>query len=366
MTIVVFCPNLVGDTVMATPALRALRAAHPDARIIGVVKPHVAPTLDGNPWLDDVVLFDPRSADPGQHARAVRARLRAEKGDLAVLLPNSIRSALLAFVARIPRRIGYARGGRGLLLTDRLTVPRDARGKRLPVPAVEFYLAIVRRLGGRPVSILPELFTTADDEAAADRAWAQLGLGNDRPVVCLNTGGAFGPAKSWPNPYFSTLARRLAHEAGARVLVVCGPSERAAARAIVAGADHPDVVSLADQDLGIGLTKACVRRSALMVTTDSGPRHFAAAFRVPVVSLFGPTRIAWTRTHHPRAIHLYRPVPCGPCQQPVCPEGHHRCMVELTPDAVFGAAIRLLGRRPEPSTSTPPRVAIGGNVSQGS
>ena len=87
-----------------------------------------------------------------------------------------------------------------------------------------------------------------------------------------------------------------------------------------------------------------MERSALLVTTDSGPRHFAAAFGVPVVSLFGPTHIAWTRTHHPSAIHLQQPVPCGPCQRPVCPEGHHRCMTELTPSAVFAAASRLLGR----------------------
>jgi heptosyltransferase-2 len=92
------------------------------------------------------------------------------------------------------------------------------------------------------------------------------------------------------------------------------------------------------------LTKACIRRSALLVTTDSGPRHFAAAFDVPVITLFGPTHIAWTRTYHPKAIHLLHPVPCGPCQRPTCPLGHHRCMRELDPDAVFAAARRLLPR----------------------
>ena len=342
-TIVVFCPNLVGDTVMATPAIRALRHAHPRARLVGVVKPQVAPTLDGNPWLDDLIRFDPKSRDRGFRTCAALARLRGERADLAVLFPNSFRSALLAFASGARRRVGYARGGRGRLLTDRLTVPRDQEGERLPVPAVEYYLALVRSLGCPVSSLRPELFTTADDEAAADRAWSRLGLTADRPVVCFNTGGAFGPAKIWPEPYFSVLARRLVTETGVRVLVVCGPGERAAARAIVAGANQPDVVSLADLDLSLGLTKACVRRSTLMVTTDSGPRHFAAAFNVPVVSLFGPTHIAWTRTNHPLAVHLFHPVPCGPCQQPVCPEKHHRCMTDLTPDAVFRAAARRLG-----------------------
>ena len=102
------------------------------------------------------------------------------------------------------------------------------------------------------------------------------------------------------------------------------------------------MVSLADQALSIGLTKACVRRSVLLITTDSGPRHFAAAFNTPVITLFGPTHINWTRTNHPQAWHVLHPVTCGPCQRPVCPEGHHRCMRELTPDAVFRVALRAL------------------------
>jgi heptosyltransferase-2 len=143
---------------------------------------------------------------------------------------------------------------------------------------------------------------------------------------------------------FAGLARQLADRAGVSVLVLCGPSERDSARAIAQAAGHPRVRSLAGLDLSIGLSKACVRRSRLLVTTDSGPRHFAGALGVPVVSLFGPTHIAWTRTYHPGAIHLRVPVPCGPCQQGVCPEGHHRCMRDLTPEAVLVAALGLLDR----------------------
>jgi heptosyltransferase-2 len=139
------------------------------------------------------------------------------------------------------------------------------------------------------------------------------------------------------------IARKLVDERAAQVVILCGPNEKDVAREIARRADDPRVVSLADQRLGIGLTKACVKQLALLITTDSGPRHFAAAFGVPVVSLFGPTHIAWTRTYHPHAIHMRQPVPCGPCQQPVCPEGHHRCMKELSPASVFSAATRLLG-----------------------
>jgi heptosyltransferase-2 len=342
MKIAVFCPNMIGDTVMATPTFRALRRQFPDARLTAVIRPQVAPVLDGTPWFDAMILSHHRSAHREQRAPAVVNQLRRGRHDVAILLPNSFRAAWMAWMAGISRRIGYVRYGRGLLLTDGLQPPRDPAGKLLPTPIVEYYLALARVLGCRSDSLQLELATTSEDEAAADRAWADLGLPADEPVVCLNNGGAFGPAKSWPNASFAVLARRLAEETGVSVLVLCGPAEREAAREIVRLAGHPRVASVADQPLGLGLSKACIRRTALLITTDSGPRHFAAAFQTPVITLFGPTHIAWTRTYHPHALHLFHPVPCGPCQRPVCPEGHHRCMRELTPEQVFQAAHRLL------------------------
>ena len=342
MKIAVFCPNLIGDTVMATPTFRALRQGFPGATIVGVIKPRVAPTLDATPWFDDWIYFDRGSSHRDRRTLGVLCRLRRQRFDLAVFLPNSFRPAWIAWMAGIPRRVGYVRYARGILLTDRLYHARDTSGRLLPTPIVETYLHLARHVGCPVDSVRTELATTLEDEAAADRAFASLGLGNARRIVCLNTGGAFGPAKSWPVPHFAALARRLADVADVSILVLCGPGEREAAREIVLAAAHPHVVSLADQPLGIGLTKACVRRSALMVTTDSGPRHFAAAFNTPVITLFGPTHIAWTRTYHPQAWHILHRVPCGPCQRPVCPEGHHRCMRDLSPETVFRAALRVL------------------------
>ena len=288
---------------------------------------------DGSPWFDDLDQLRPE-VEPAR--RADRGRRSGGSGpngaDLAVLFPNSFRSALMAWRSGAKRRVGYARGGRGLLLTDRLAAPRDRQG-RLQADAD-------RRLLPRdpPLSRLPGrlargwiCYTTPEDEAAADRAWDRLGLPRSEPVVCLNTGGAFGPAKSWPVGYFAILARRLVAEAGCPVLVVCGPGEREAARSIVRQADRPGVVSLAEEPMGIGLTKACIRRSSLLVTTDSGPRHFAVGFDVPVLTLFGPTHIGWTLTHHPGALHLLHPVSCGPCQRPICPEGSSPMLDISTP-----------------------------------
>jgi heptosyltransferase-2 len=335
-------PNLIGDAVMATPTLRALRHGFPNAQLILVAKPPVIATLAGLDWFDQIIPCDPRSPNHALHSQEVARQLRQSPLDLAVLFPNSIRSAWLAFLARARRRLGYARGGRGILLTDRLHPPRDRRGRFIPSPIVSYYARLATYLNCPIDSLRLELETTPEAESAANHAWAQLGIPVDAPVVCLNTGGAFGPAKRWPEERFAELAQRLVDRHKLWCLVICGPDEREAARRITQFADRDQVRSLAEQPLSIGLSKAAVKRAALMITTDSGPRHFAAAFSVPVVTLFGPTHIAWTRTHHPQAIHLQQPVPCGPCQRGICPLKHHRCMQELTIDTVYQAALQLL------------------------
>jgi heptosyltransferase-2 len=340
MKIAVFCPNWVGDAVMATPALRALREHFAGAHIIGILKPYVAGVLAGSPWLDELIFLD-RRGPWAQRWPAVAWRLRREKIELAVLFPNSWHSALVARLGGCRRRIGYDRYGRGFLLTESLEPARDARGRIEPSPIIQAYNALAESAGCQPPSLRQELFTTPRDEAAADAVWRETGLVSFAEVVCLNPGAAFGSAKHWPTEYFVRLAQDLADRRGCGVLVLCGPGERTVARQIALQAGRPAVHSLDDYPLSLGLTKACVRRATLLVTTDSGPRHFAAAFDRPVVTLFGPTHIAWTETYHPQAIHLQKKVPCGPCQRRVCPLDH-RCMKELTPVEVFAAACQLL------------------------
>jgi heptosyltransferase-2 len=341
MNIAVFLPNWIGDAVMATPALRALRRSFAAARVVGVMRPYVAGALEGGDWFDDVVLA-------GKGVAAPAWRLRRQRIDLAVLLPNSFRCALVAWLGGCRRIVGYARYGRSPLLSDALPPLRAPDGQILVSPIVDAYNRLVEHVGcARPGHDL-ELFTTPADEAAADAVWQMARLDEHPEVVCLNPGAAFGAAKHWPADYFAALGRHLAARRRCGVLVLCGPAEKAQAAQIAAEAGHPDVHSLGELagrggvGLSLGLTKACVRRCDLLVSTDSGPRHFAHAFDRPVVTLFGPTHIAWTETYHPRAIHLQKQLPCGPCQQRVCPLGHHRCMKELLPAEVLQAAESLL------------------------
>jgi heptosyltransferase-2 len=186
-----------------------------------------------------------------------------------------------------------------------------------------------------------------DDVARLDAFWASIEApGSPWPLrenyVCFNTGGAFGGAKNWPRQQFADLADRVATQLQKTVLIVCGPSEKEDARWIANAANHSAVVSLADAPLSVGLTKAAIRESRLLVTTDSGPRHFAAAFQTPVVTLFGPTHIEWSETHYELSEHLQLAIDCGPCQQRECPKKHHRCMKDLSVDTVFAAVQRQL------------------------
>jgi heptosyltransferase II len=344
MRLAVFLPNWIGDAVMATPALRALREHFAGAHLVGVLKPYVAGVLEGAPWLDELVFLDSRGAW-SQRWPAAALALRREPIDLAVLFPNSFRSALVARLGGCRQRVGYVRYGRGPLLTYRMAPVRDRHGQLIPSPAIDAYNRLAQAAGCPRPSYRMELFTTPRDEAAADAVWERTRLGNYPEVVCLNPGAAFGSAKHWPADHFAQVARDLAARRGSGVLVLCGPGERAAARGIVESAAHPSIHSLGDHPLSLGLTKACIRRCDLLVTTDSGPRHFGIAFERPVLTLFGPTHIAWTETYHAKSVHLQKRVPCGPCQQRVCPLDH-RCMKELTPDEVLTAATELLRRHP--------------------
>jgi heptosyltransferase-2 len=346
MKLAVFLPNWVGDVAMATPALRALREHFSDATILGIMRPYVAEVLAGTHFLNETFLDQSR----GWAGRVFRLAkvLRAEQIDIALLFTNSFRTALAAWLGGCHRRVGYARDGRSWLLTERLNPVKDAQGKYQPSPVVDAYNLLATTVGTPSPGYQMHLATTLADESAAEVVWRKFDLSIHRPIILLNPGAAYGSAKQWPAHHFSRLARLLVDRMDAQVLVICGPKERDLAQIIVQQADRNDVVSLAAEPLSIGLSKACVRRADLLITTDSGPRHFAAAFGRPVITLFGPTHIAWTETYFEKAMHLQHKVPCGPCQQRICPlkgEQHHRCMEDLSPETVFVAAQQLLNKR---------------------
>lgn len=343
-TLIIHAPTWVGDCVMATPALAAFRRGFPDARIILLAKAYAADVFEGGPWFDELVRLPPRGA-PRRRRRtlAIAHDLRRRRADLGVLLPNSFSSAWLMWLARPRKILGYSRDARRLFLTVPVAPPR--RGRRFePAPMVDYYLKLAEVAGCPAIDRHFRLATTRADEAACDALFADLDLAGDAPLVALSPGAAFGAAKCWPPGHFAALARRFAERDGFQVLVLCSPNEADMARAIVTEADHPAVKDVHDRPMALGTAKAVVKRLALLVTNDSGLRHFGAAFDVPTVTLFGPTDERWSQTGHPDEIIIKRDVPCRPCQRRVCPTDH-ACMTSITPDEVHKAARGLLERK---------------------
>lgn len=345
MRLGIFLPNWIGDAVMATPALDSLRElAGPQGHVVGVMRPYVADVVEGLGLIDRAVFYKPKAKDPELRSRAVIDTLREERLDAIVLMTNSLRTAWLAWRSGTGERVGYERDGRSWLLTTRLREPTK-RGKRAPLPAIDSYLNLAYAGGGDWRSPTMRLATTDADEQAANAAWEQLGLPEGERVVVFNTGGAYGDAKGWPAEHFGQLAKRITAEGDLSVLINCGPGERETASQIATLADSPRVRSLGEvEELPIGLSKAMIARSRMLVSTDSGPRFFGIAFGKPVVSLFGPTDPGVTRTHYAGEQPLSLSLDCQFCWKRECPLGHHRCMTELSVDRVYNAVAAQLDR----------------------
>lgn len=322
---------------MATPALRALRGAHPHASI----------SVEGRPLLRELLLgipsFDEFLTDPGRGVAALRGRvqqLRQKGFDWAVLLPDSPRAALAPFLARIPLRIGYARDPvRRLLLTAPLEPPRLGE-RRLPIPMVERYLRVVRALGCRDAG--EQLDLTLDPrhvETLHDRL-RKLEVRDEQRLLAVTPGASFGSSKLWPPEHFARAADEIARRHALRAVLAPAPSEvEFAAR--IASLMKTEPLLLAAPAFTLGELKALIARATLLLTNDTGPRHIAVAFERPVVVLMGPTDPRHTATNLERQQVLREPVDCSPCHLKRCPIDH-RCMRRLAPERVVEAAATLL------------------------
>jgi len=350
---------------MATPALRAIRELYPKAHISYLLKRYVKPIYKGIPWADRLITY--RTGKTAHRAKAgkgqffdLAARLRAGQFDTAILLPNSFKSALICKMARIKRIIGYDRDGRGFLLSDKL-LPQKDRGKFVPFPMLRYYLGVAQYLGSPTRDLSMKLFVTQSERLAAERVLEKAGLDRniDRPashgkspLVIVNPGANYGAAKCWLPEYFAQAADRLVEEQGATILLSGAPKERAILDAIAGQMKHRPI-DLSTKGLTLGALKDIIRRCDLMVTNDTGPRHIAAAFDVPVVTIFGPTHPEWTEIYFPRERKVSVPVFCGPCQRKTCPLDH-RCMTRVTPGMVHEASVELLSH----GKSTTPAAAV--------
>ena len=350
--LVVFLPNWVGDVVMATPVLAALREHFAGARIVYVGREVARQLLAGSDRCDEFILdASDRRPKVGNFFRTVR-RVRRRRFDLALLLPNSFRTALLARLGHAGRIVGYIRDGRGWLLSDGPKPERDSSGRFKPAPAIDYYIRLAGHVGVPAPARKMTLGVLASDREQAQALLAQAGARSDRPLVMLNPGASFGPSKMWAPERFGAVADALIERRGAQVIVNAAPNdaERGVAAQVAGAMRGPPLVNLAGRDNTLGLLKALLRRCDLLITNDTGPRHIAAAFGVGVVTLFGSTDPVWAQIDYDRERILRVDLPCSPCQEKICPQPagplYHQCMAGISTEMVLRAADELLDLPP--------------------
>ena len=345
-SIVVFLPNWVGDVVMSTPTLRSLRRSFSDSRITYFGRSIALDTLSGTDWADGVIesAVKARSRTLGQ--LQLIGALRSGRFDLAVLLTNSFRTAMLAKMAGIGRIAGYDRDGRRFFLTDRISPPRDDSGRLVPISAVDYYAELAGMLGVEVSSREMYLSVTDSDEQAAEELFRKAGIDPDRPVVMLNPGASGGTSKIWGPDRFARTADILIETRGAQIVINAAPPEKHFAADVAGRMKETPAINFADRDNTLGLLKSMLRRTGVLVTNDTGARHIAVAVGSAVVTVFGSTDPLWARINCPRERIVSVDVDCGPCGRKLCNQipgpMYHQCMNNVTAEMVVEAAGQLL------------------------
>lgn len=345
--------NWIGDAVMTTPALDALRSLYPNGWIAVLARPWVEPVLSYHRAVDEVFSCGPvRSHGPFGTRLSLAGSLRRRHFDLAILFPNSFDAALLFWLARIPRRLGYSTDVRRSLLTMSVPVPKD-RGAR---HEVYYYLGLVEALSGREGRASPlladaqvgasdspsprlSLRVPPDGEVRSERLLADLGLGPDAPLIGFNPGAAYGPAKCWPSGRFAALGEALVRRYACHILVFGTEREADEARAICEGLGSYGH-NLAGRT-SLAEAMALIRRLSLLVTNDSGLMHVGAGLDVPLVAIFGSTNPVTTGPWSSRSLVVRHTLPCSPCLRRSCPTDF-RCMESIGVDEILEACSRQL------------------------
>jgi len=350
----------LGDVLMATPAIAAMRAGLPDARLGLLASPSGAAAAPYLSDIDDAIVFaapwvkgDGATDDVplGEAERKLIARLTAARFDAAVIFTTCTQSALPAALvcrlAGIPLRLAHCRENPYQLLSD-WVAESDAIGDGMR-HEVERQLALVASVGFAAHDRRLRFAVPASARDAMRSRLAGAGIDLTRPYVVVHP-GASAESRRYPAALFGAAVARIAHATGAAIVVTGAIAERALIDELRAAMTAP-AISLAGQ-LDLGELAALIEGAGVLVANNSGPAHLAAALGTPVVDLYALTNPQHTPWLVPARV-LNHPVPCRNCLKSQCPEGHHDCLRRVEPETVAAAAIDLL-------RDTPPRVPLRG------
>lgn len=344
--IIVRGTNWVGDAMMTLPALRDLRRLFPDAHITLATRSWAKGLFIGAEFVDELQLNDGRGMR--SFFRQVRA-WRNGRFDLAILLTNSFESALVAALAGIPLRIGYASDGRARLLTNAIELPewRSTRHE------IFYYLRIVAELEWlftqqqTFLDVQPDASLEVSDVRKDEARYflQRQGVQEGGPVIALCPGSINSRAKRWPAESYAVLADRCVDTLRAQVLLIGSKEELDVSRQVANRMHNKPIMLTGKTD--IAEVVAVLSVADLLITNDTGPAHISAALGRPTLVIFGPTNPLTTRPFSPFAEIIRHPPECAPCMLRDCPIDH-RCMTAITPDEVFAHARELLANRLQP------------------
>ncbi|MBN1974284.1 MAG: lipopolysaccharide heptosyltransferase II [Sedimentisphaerales bacterium] len=337
-------PSPMGDAVMCTPALRAIRKHFKSGKITFIAKSVVRQVLSPCSFNDDWIEY--KNNNPFTIAK----ELKKHEFTHAVLFKNSFASAFAVRFAGIPNRVGYSRENRGFFLTDKLYPEKLDNGKYKPNSMVDYYLAVASRLGADITNRHLELSVNPQDKFALLEKLPELAK-TSRPIIIFVPGGAFGPSKLWPAAKFVQAADKLMEEYNATIVISVAytEAEKQIAKEICNSSKYsqPDnktggrLISLADRYVSLGELKPLFSMADLVITNDTGPRHIAVALQRNVITLFGPSNPAWTDTGYEKEIKIISNIDCAPCHKKVCPK-ENQCMTGIAVEEVLAAADKFL------------------------
>lgn len=334
MKIVVRVPNWMGDCIFSIPALQSLHKNWPHAQIWVAAPPGVKDLFTLFPFIQEVISIPhPLSL---KDFSIVSRKLQQHRFHSGFLFTNSFSSALLFFLSKTPRRWGYIRDGRGLILTKGVKTPSQKEASH----QVYYYLNLLSGLGLKtdpPHELNLPLSPRVEKESAS--LLSSLNMNPDKPMVAFHPGAHYGPSKRWPPSRFAHLARLLQEKHQANILFLGSSGEISICDSIISSLRvkpfHLCGKTTLFQLAGI------LNRADVVVANDSGPMHMANALKTPLVSLFGPTDPLRTGPFQPPSTVLQKKVSCWPCSYRECPFDH-RCMKDISPQEVLQACEKYL------------------------
>lgn len=324
--ILVRSTNWIGDAIMTTPAVHSIRKNFPDASISILVHPWVADVFNSSPDVDEVLIYDKKGMHSGLSGMWKLSReLSRHSFDIAILLQNAFEAAFITRFAAIPALAGYKSDGRGLLLTHGVRFKKGIK----KIHQVHYYQEMVKSLGLTPG---PDKLSLELPESKKKWAGEFVSFIKKGPVVGLNPGAAFGPAKRWPPEKFGRLALLLSEKLGATMFVF-GTEADKSANAKIHGFAPGNIIDLAGKT-SLAEAMALIAICDAFVTNDSGLMHVGAALKTPMAAIFGSTNSITTGPFSENAIVIRKNLDCSPCLKTHC-KTDFECMMTITEEEVF-------------------------------